>query len=69
VLLECSSDEQVWCAVNLWDKIDSALRQDYNMDCVIFTLLKKLTPMESKHIAAILRSTWKHKKPETLKTY
>lgn len=39
VLLECPSAMQVWHAVNLWDKIDSVLRQDYDMNSVIFTLL------------------------------
>lgn len=38
VLLECLSAVQVWHAVNLWDKIDRVLRQDYNMNSVIFTL-------------------------------
>ena len=39
VLLECPGTMQAWQEVNLWDIIDRTLRQNYNMDALIFPLL------------------------------
>jgi hypothetical protein len=59
VLLECPSVMHIWREVNLWDKIDRALRQDYNMYALIFSLLSQLTPSQSALFATILWSIWK----------
>jgi len=61
VLLKCPNVVQVWRDVNLWDKIDRILRQNYNMDAVVFTLLHQLSPSQSELFATDLRSLWKRK--------
>lgn len=59
VILECPSAMHIWREVNLLDKIDRALRQDYNMYALIFSLLSQLTLSQSAQFATILWSIWK----------
>lgn len=59
VILECPSTMHIWREVNLLDKIDKALRQDYNMYALIFSLLSQLTLSQSAQFATILWSIWK----------
>jgi len=56
VLLECPGVMHIRREVNLWAKIDRALRQDYNMYALIFSLLSQLTPSQSVLFATILWS-------------
>jgi len=37
----------IWREVNLWDMIDRALQQDYNMDAVVFTMLSTFNQSQS----------------------
>jgi len=41
---------QVWNDVNLWDKIDRVLRQDYNIEAVIFVLAKNRLVFSSMYV-------------------
>jgi len=61
ILLECPNDIQVWRHVNLWDKIDRTLMQNYNMDVVVFTLLHQLSLSQSELFATFLWSLWKRR--------
>lgn len=55
ILLECPSAMHIWREVNLWDKIDRALRQNYNMDAMISNMLSTLSPTQSALFATV---TW-----------
>jgi len=59
VLLVCPTTMHIWHEVNLWNKIDRALRQDYNMDVVVFTMLSILNQSQSALFATIMWSLWK----------
>jgi len=61
ILLECHGDMHIWREFKLWDKIDRALRQNYNMDAMNFSLLSQLNPCQSALFATILWSIWKHR--------
>jgi len=61
VLLKCPNAVQVWQAVNLLDKINRVLCQNYNMDAVIFTLLHKRPPNQSVLLATLMWSLWKRR--------
>jgi len=61
VLLECPSAMHLWREVNLWDKVDRALRQNYNMDAVIFNMLTTLSPAQSALFATVMWSIWKRR--------
>lgn len=56
VLLECPSAMHIRREVNLWDKIDRALRQNYNMDAVISNMLSTLSPTQSAFFATVMWS-------------
>nr|ABN08692.1 probable reverse transcriptase At2g02650 -, related [Medicago truncatula] len=62
VLLECPNVVLVWSDVNLWDKIGSIiLRENYNIDVVVFTLLHQLGSSQSELFATFLWSLWKRR--------
>jgi hypothetical protein len=58
VLLGCPIVMHIWREVNLWDKIYHALRQNYNMDAMVFTMLSTLNPSQSALFATIMWSIW-----------
>lgn len=47
--------------MNLWDSIDKVLRQNYNIDALVFTLLHQLSPGQSEPFFTVLWSLWKHR--------
>jgi hypothetical protein len=48
VHLECPNVVQVWRDVNLCEKIDRILRQNYNIDVVVFSFLHQLSTSQSE---------------------
>ena len=61
VLLECPGAVQAWWEVNLWDIIDRTLRQNYNMDALIFSLLDQLPSTLKELFVTIMWSLWKRR--------
>jgi hypothetical protein len=61
VFLECPSAMHILRKPHLWDKIDRALRQNYNMDKVVFTMLSTLDPSQSAPFGTIMWSIWKRR--------
>ena len=59
VLIECPKAVQVWRDANLWDKIDSMLRHDYNIHAFIFTCLQNFSAGHCELMATIMWSLWK----------
>jgi len=59
VLLEFPGAKQAWREVQLWDKIDSTLRKNDNMDALIFTLLDQLPLVQRELFVMIMWSLWK----------
>lgn len=47
-LMECPHTTQVRRASTLWETIDNALQENYNMNVVIFTLLHQLQVSQSE---------------------
>jgi hypothetical protein len=43
VLIECPKVVQAWHDVNLWDKVNRVMRQDYNIYALIFSLLQQFS--------------------------
>jgi len=51
---------QAWREVQLWDTFDRTLRQNYNMDDLIFSL-DQLSPAQKELFVTIMLSLWKCK--------
>jgi len=61
VLLECPGAMQAWREVNLWEIINRTLRQNYNIDALIFSLLDQLPSMHKELFVTIMWSLWKRR--------
>jgi len=53
ILIECPK-VQVWRDANLWDTIDSVLRQDYNIHALVFTFLQNFPLGHCELMATIM---------------
>ena len=61
VLVECPGAMQAWREVNLWEIIDRTLRQNYNIDALIFSLLDQLPSTQKELSVTIIWSLWKRR--------